>query len=440
MRALDPELIANSNSSFRLSVLSDPLWTKFHSIRFDDKFNERHKHDKSLHTFLHGVGIGTKSQIPVSDFPPTIRITHSIDDALTFLFSASPQPHQNPSHMTLVTALYAERDELLQRQRGEQPPHGDEAEDIHMRLDRLHQTLIPEAEHAAVNYNSPPVPFHAPFDPAFVHRCSFLCPYNNDVDRVNAECERLIQNAHPHTVFHSLRSADAYQQGNLPPVQPMFDVPQDQVLNDIELAYARDNDDIQGVDVAEDPQVFDYANGLRNERLDQQTFSVEHLNSQRPPGCPPFLLRFSVGMVVMMIRNLDASRRMLNGKRFVVTHIHDKKRLVFVTPAETYGSDDSPIYAIPRILFKGRISRSQDANLLRKQFPLRTCYAVTIHKSQSSTLDRVVVDLRQGIFDHGQLYVALSRVRKGTDLMILIRPDQTHIRNIVHQILLGLGW
>ena len=483
VRALDPEMVANSTSSFRLSVLSEPLWTKFHSIRFDERFNERQKHDQELHTFLQGVGIGQKSQIPVSEFPSSIRFTHSIPEALTFLFyapsvsipdgpphfSASPLPHETPSRMSAsLAALYAEKDKLLDWQRGQHPPQGDETGDVHMRLEELHQRLIPQAEqadrenyvnHGANDFASVDDPFtfpfilpdhihvpaaiHAPFDARFIHRCAFLSPYNNDVDLINAECTRLIQVSDPQTVFHRLRSADSYQQGDLPPAQPIHKSDENHVIDDLELEYARDQNDIQGIDDSaqfDDPLRFDYAHGLTNERLDQETFSVEHLNSQRPPGCPSHSLILCVGMVVMMIRNLDASRHMLNGKRFVITYIHENKRLIFVTPAEKYGIPESPVYLIPRILFKGRISRSQDAYLLRKQFPLRPCYAITIHKSQASTLDRVVVDLRQGIFDHGQLYVALSRVRKGSDLIILIRPDQTHVRNIVHQILLGLGW
>lgn len=59
------------------------------------------------------------------------------------------------------------------------------------------------------------------------------------------------------------------------------------------------------------------------------------------------------------------------------------------------------------------------------QYPLKLAWAITIHKSQGKTFDRVVIDIGRGTFAHGQMYVALSRCTAFEGL-ILRQPIRKH--------------
>ena len=66
----------------------------------------------------------------------------------------------------------------------------------------------------------------------------------------------------------------------------------------------------------------------------------------------------------------------------------------------------------------------------RLQLPLKLAWAVTIHKSQGLTLNKLTVDIGKKEFSAGLTFVAISRVRRLTDLLLNPPFSFQHLKNL----------
>jgi len=125
------------------------------------------------------------------------------------------------------------------------------------------------------------------------------------------------------------------------------------------------------------------------------------------------------GAKIILLRN-DADRRWVNG---TIAHI---SRL---EPDQVWVEVDGKDYEIEPVSWEARRYAYDQAEQkivetvagTFRQYPLRLAWALTIHKSQGLTLDKVYIDLGRGTFAHGQTYVALSRCRS-LEGIALARP------------------
>ena len=133
----------------------------------------------------------------------------------------------------------------------------------------------------------------------------------------------------------------------------------------------------------------------------------------------PMNLVLKVGAQVMFTRN-DPSHRWVNGTLGTVVELNDKEIKIRV------GND---IHDVGCVVWESYdYEFDKEKKKLNKetvgsftQFPLKLAWAITIHKSQGLTFDKMILDLSRGTFAAGQLYVALSRVRT-LDGLYLTRP------------------
>jgi len=121
-------------------------------------------------------------------------------------------------------------------------------------------------------------------------------------------------------------------------------------------------------------------------------------------------LELKIGAQVMLLNN-DASGRWINGSIGKITDIIDEGKIVGVELSDGQIVEVTPFkWEIFRFFFNDDTASLETETIGSfTQYPLRLAWAVTIHKSQGKTFTKVIVDLGNGAFAHGQTYVALSR-------------------------------
>lgn len=133
-------------------------------------------------------------------------------------------------------------------------------------------------------------------------------------------------------------------------------------------------------------------------------------------------LRFKVGAQVMMLTN-DQGQRWVNGSigRVVGVGYDRHGAVVEVEFPDGATAEITPFTweATRPVIDSGALRREVVGTFT--QLPFKLAWAITIHKSQGQTLERLVVDLSGGMFSTGQLYVALSRCTSLAGL-VLKRP------------------
>ena len=167
---------------------------------------------------------------------------------------------------------------------------------------------------------------------------------------------------------------------------------------------------------------------------DGQQYPVEYLNSLTCSGLPLARLALKPGCPLMLLRNIDPANGLCNGTRMILLRIKPR-----VLECRILGGDGKTVF-IPRISIPPN-SEDLHVPLMRRQFPVRLAFAMTINKSQGQSVQNVGLDLRTSVFSHGQLYVALSRCTSEDRIKVLFPETEkgTNTPNIVYpQILAGI--
>ena len=161
---------------------------------------------------------------------------------------------------------------------------------------------------------------------------------------------------------------------------------------------------------------------------------IDYHKVKTPPGLPPHNLHIKINGVYRLMRNLSVDRGLVKNCRVIVKALGTS---VISVQVITKNGPSPEEVILPRITFIYSIPGS-GFTLCRRQFPLAPAYATTFNSCQGLTLDKVGVDVINPVFSHGQLYTALSRIRKRQDGMLRIRRDSDSVENVTFTELLNL--
>ena len=164
-----------------------------------------------------------------------------------------------------------------------------------------------------------------------------------------------------------------------------------------------------------EPAVLDKCRKMSKSAIDFEVSSIVSLNGIQDA------VELKVGCLVMLTKNLSVERGLCNGSQGKVIRFAPSKSSSVKLPVVEFSN------GIQEIITFYEHQSSTYPSIVVSKIPLILSWALTIHKVQGTTLDKAIMDLGSTIFEDGQAYVALSRV-KSLDGLFLERFNPRKIK------------
>ena len=150
-----------------------------------------------------------------------------------------------------------------------------------------------------------------------------------------------------------------------------------------------------------------------------EIMTYKALSNNKKENIDMYNITLTIGAQVMIYRTISVENKLFNGTRGIICALNEKDVII--------KDIDNNLHTIN--YYTDIIDISYNKKKLISFMPLKLAYALSIHKSQGSSINYLEIDLGNDIFISGQLYTALSRATNINNIRIINLSKNSFIKN-----------